>query len=105
VFGKRKKIPLDVGRSPEAARYLATEIERLMALPLSTKAEVDHWYSECGKVQRVLIKQFPEFEFYHEVWHFFADADIRARDDSYRDRQHGLMSDYITRLRNEPSKA
>lgn len=105
MFGKRKQIPLDVGRSPEAAKYLATEIERLMALPLSCKADVDHWYSECGKAQRVLIKKFPEFEFYHEVWHFFADADIRARDDSYCDRQHGLMSDYITRLRNEPSNA
>jgi len=102
MFGKRKENPVDVGRSPEAARYLATEIERLMGLPLSDKADLDHWYSECGKVQRVLIKQYPEFEFYPEVWHFFADADIRARDDKYRDRQHGLMSDYITLLRSEP---
>jgi hypothetical protein len=104
VFGRRKQIPVDAGRSPEAAGYLATEIERLIALPLASQVDTEHWYSECGKVQRVLITRFPEFEFYHEVWHFFADADTRARDERYRDRQHSLMFDYIALLRDDASK-
>jgi hypothetical protein len=106
MFGKRKKSPFhDIGRTREAADYIAAELERLMALPLSTKSDVEQWYSERDKTQQALKERFPRFEFWHEVWHFFADADIRARDTGYRDRQHRRMSDYVTFLRREPPNA
>jgi hypothetical protein len=102
MFGKSNKSPFyDIGRSPEAADYLASQLERLMALPLTSPAEVERWYGECGAVQKSLEQQYPQFEPFHEVWHFFADADIRSRDRGYLDRQHRLMSDYVQNLRNE----
>jgi hypothetical protein len=69
----------DIGRSPEAANFLASQLERLMALPLTTPAEVEIWYKECAVVQRALDERFPNFEPFHEVWHFsmmptFADV-------------------------------
>ena len=102
MFEKSNKSPFhDTGRSPEAADYLASQLERLMALPLTTPAEVEIWYAECDAVQKALQKQFPHFEPFHEVWHYFADADIRGRDAGYRDRQQRLMSDYVQHLRLE----
>lgn len=88
----------DTGVTPKAAEYLAASLVRLMELPLGDEAEVKNWYAECGKVQRTLIEDFPKFEFDHEVWHFFADADIRARDEKYRAQQHQLMSEYVNHL-------
>jgi len=106
MFGKRKKKPFrDAGRSPEAADYLATELERLMALPLSTPAEVDRWYQESGMVEQTLEQRFPGFEPEHEVSHFFTDADIRSRDSGYRDRQHRIMSEYVQFLRTDTNAA
>ncbi len=87
--------------SPEAADYLSSQLERLMALPLTTSEEIKSWYSECDAVEKTLVEQFPHLELFHEVWHFFADAEIRSRDDGYRDYQHRLMSDYVRHLRNE----
>lgn len=86
--------------SSAPGEYLASELERLMALPLTTPAEIAHWDGECATVQRTLEQRFPQFEFEHEVWHFFTDSDIRARDTGYRERQHRLMSEYVHRLRN-----
>ena len=104
MFRKRNKQPFyDAGRSPEAADYLATQLERLMALPLTTPADVERWYEESGIVEKTLEQRFPHFEPEHEVSHFFSDADIRSRESGYRDRQHRIMSEYVQFLRNEPN--
>ena len=84
-----------------AAEYLASQLERLMALPLTTPADVELWYEESSSVERTLEQRFPQFEPEHEVWHFFSDADIRSRESGYRDRQHRLMSEYVQRLRHD----
>jgi len=102
MFGKRNEKPFrDAGRSPEAANYLAAQLERLMALSLTTPVDAERWYQERDSVQQILEEQFPRFEPFHEVWHFFADADIRRRNSGYRDHQHRLMSEYVNHLRHE----
>ena len=68
----------DIGRSREAADFFANELERLMALPLSTKSDVEQWYAERDKTEKVLKERFSNFEFWHEVWHFLLDPDVRA---------------------------
>ncbi len=106
MFGRQQKKPFhDIGRTREAADFFAGELERLMALPLTTKSDVDHWYAERDKTEKILKERFPKFEFWREVWHFFLDPDIRARDAGYRDHQHGLMRDYVAFLRNEQPNA
>ena len=75
-----------------------------MLLPLDTKDDLARWYSECEVVEKSLETKYPDYEFEHEAWHFFNDADIRFRDMGYRDYQHRLMSDYVARLRNEIKK-
>jgi hypothetical protein len=100
-----KKAFRDIGRSREAADFFADELERLMALPLSTKSDVEQWYSERDKTEKILKERLPNFEFWHEVWHFLLDPDVRARDVGYLDYQHGLMRDYVAFLRNEPPNA
>ena len=70
-----------------------------MALPLITPADVEQWYAESTAVQHALEHHFTTFPAAHEVWHFFSDADIRAREVGYRERQHRIMSEYVQRLR------
>ncbi|MFA6562259.1 MAG: hypothetical protein WCV00_10170 [Verrucomicrobiia bacterium] len=83
----------------EGSQFLAVELDRLMKVPLGNKSDVAAWYQDAGRVQRSLVERFPTLEFPHEVWHFFADADIRARDAEYRLRQEQVIADYIKKVR------
>jgi hypothetical protein len=79
--------------------YLAGALERLMALPLDTPAHLVKWDAECFEVEATMNQAFAGFPIWHEAEHYFDDADIRVRDLGYRERQHGLMRDYVSRLR------
>ncbi|HTH50105.1 MAG TPA: hypothetical protein VMB21_21510 [Candidatus Limnocylindria bacterium] len=81
-----------------AKAFFAAELQRLMALPLTSEAELTAWYEASAKLETVMEQKFPELEFPHEIWHFLSDADIRAKDASYRDRQHRLIAGYIADL-------
>jgi hypothetical protein len=83
-----------------AADFVATELERLMSLPLDTAEDAKRWDVACGDFQTALETRFPSFKVEHHVWHFFVDSDIRQEDSGYRQRQHQAISDYVTRLRN-----
>jgi hypothetical protein len=39
----------------------------------------------------------------HEIWHFLADADIRAKpnEEKYRQMQEGVVRNYIASLRKQ----
>ena len=82
----------------EAEAFFASELQRLIALPLTNDAELAAWYEESAKLETVMEQKFPELEFPHEVRHFIIDADIRAKDAGYRDRQHRMIAGYIADL-------
>jgi hypothetical protein len=82
-------------------QFLVTELEHLMALPLTSKAERDAWYVESKRVQKTLRERFPDLDYPHDIWHFLADADIRARDDGYRKYQEQIVTDYLKKARGE----
>jgi hypothetical protein len=83
-----------------AADFVATELARLMSLPLDTPEAVERWDSASADFQTALETRFPSFEIEHHVWHFLTDSDIRQKDADYRQRQHQAISDYVTRLRH-----
>lgn len=89
----------------EGTQFLVTELERLLSLPLDSKSQIEAWYAESERVQRELPERYPDLEYPHEVWHFLADADIRARDAGYRQYQEKIMADYIRRARDESGVA
>lgn len=83
----------------DAARtFLTAELQRLMTLPLTNKAELEAWYRESAKLETAMEQKFPELELPHEVRHFIIDADIRLSDAGYRDRQHRMIAGYIAEL-------
>jgi hypothetical protein len=83
-----------------AAQYLGDQLERLMALPLTSAEDVERWDKECANVQATLEEKFPGFDPEHFVWHFFTDSDIRRKDQGYLERQHRAVSEYVIRLRH-----
>ena len=84
-----------------ATLYLADELERLISLPLDSEEDLERWYIERYAVEETLTRNFPGFGYWHEVDHFFDDADIRLRDLGYREAQNRKVSRYIAHLRNE----
>ena len=82
-----------------AAQYLADQLERLKALPLASKEDVERWDKEAAEVQTTLEKEFPGFGLEHFLHHFFTDSDIRCKDEGYRERQHRAVSKYVAGLR------
>lgn len=86
---------------PPAAFYLIPQLERLMALPLATQADLNQWNAEADKVEKTLRDGFSDFEPPDIFRHFLADPDIRIRDKGYLEFQHQLISQYITRLRDQ----
>ena len=82
----------------EAEAFFASELQRLIALPLTNDAELETWYDESAKLETVMEQRFSEVEFPHEVRHFIIDGDIRAKDAGYRDRQHRIIAGYIADL-------
>lgn len=88
-----------------AAQFLADELERLISLPLNTKEDLEHWYSARYALELSLSNKYPNFQYWHEVDHFFDDPDIRLKDSGYRECQHQKMLKYVACLRNEtPTK-
>jgi hypothetical protein len=83
-----------------AADFVATELERLMSLPLDTPEDAKRWDCACANFQTALETRFPRFSIEHHVEHFFTDSDIRHKDAGYRQKQHQAISDYVTRLRH-----
>lgn len=78
-----------------AAGFVATQLEKLLALPLITDEDEQRWGDECAGFETDLESRFPAFELEHNVHHFFTDTDIRRKDAGYRDLQHREISDYI----------
>jgi hypothetical protein len=48
-----------------------------------------------------LRQRFPDLKFPDEIWHFLADAEIRAGDAGYRQYQEQIVADYIKKVRGE----
>lgn len=85
------------------AQFLADELERLISLPLNTKEDMERWYAERYALEKVLSSKYPNFQYLHEVDHFFDDADIRREDSDYREWQHRKILNYVSKLRHEIS--
>lgn len=86
--------------SSEGDRFLASELERLRALPLASKADAKVWRAEAAVLEQQLTNRFPDLEFPHEIWHYLSDADVRAREPEYGAVQEQIVADYITSVRD-----
>ena len=62
------------------SQFLVAQLERLLKLPINSKAELAAWNVESKSLQQTLRQRFPDLKFPDEIWHFLADAEIRAHD-------------------------
>ncbi len=92
-------MPKDNEATSPAVYYLIDQLEKLVALPLTTDSELDRWNAEADKVEKALRDVFPEFELPDVFRHFLADPDIRLRDKEYLEYQNQRITSYIARLR------
>jgi hypothetical protein len=83
----------------DARRFVADELEGLPGLPLATAENVDRWYAEAERLHDALDQQNQSYPVPHELWHYLSDADIRAKEPGYRQRQDSFVTAYIAQLR------
>jgi hypothetical protein len=89
----------------ETKAEFADRLQHLMSLPLESAADVTHWDAQRFLVEESFKDTLPELLVTAEIAHFFDDADIRAKDHSYRDFQHDLIRRRIADLRKVASAA
>ena len=83
----------------DSRNFFADELEKLLAMPLNTKQELDAWYSASKHLQDTIRSQYPEVDYEGETYHFLVDAEIRQRDPGYRKWQEGEVRHYIEKVR------
>jgi hypothetical protein len=83
-----------------ALKFVADELERLLALPLRSKGDLDAWYLQARKLQKAVKEHAVELP--EEVWHFLADADTRSKphEAEYRALQEEMVRKCIEALRS-----
>jgi hypothetical protein len=88
----------------DGQQFFADELERLLTLPLQPKEALQSWYEGARNLQKAM-RQHPEVEIPHEIWHFFSDADIRSRphEVEYRGMQERIVRKLIAQLRGNSS--
>lgn len=74
-------------------------------MPISTKEERDLWYTEAEKLSKRLAEDYRDIYdmLPHEIEHYFADADIRAKDPAYAKYQEEILKDLLTPQNDTPS--
>jgi hypothetical protein len=100
IFSNSVRPPLNI-TNPIFAK-LATELQELDRLPLSTPTEIEAWDAASDVFRKKLYTEYSEAydSLPHEIEHYLTDSDIRARDPDYADYQRGLLSE-ILKHRNE----
>lgn len=78
---------------------LHTLLSELMRKDISTKEGLRDWYVEARRVQDTLTSAGGLGPFVPElIWHYLADADIRAKDSAYREQQDAFVRAFVTLL-------
>jgi len=70
----------------------------LLGLPAQTKSELSAWYDEAHAVQKRIRASKELHGVPHSLWHFFSDADIRAKEPIIRDQQFEQVRSHIAVL-------
>jgi hypothetical protein len=83
----------------DSRNFFADGLEKLLAMPIDTKQELDAWYAASKRLRDTICSQHPEVEYEGEIYHFLVDAEIRQRDAGYRKWQEGEVRHYIEAVR------
>jgi hypothetical protein len=75
-------------------------LERLLATPLPSQAEVEGWYArQTPFLDR--LDDVPDLDpdFFHFVHHYLSDVDVRCGDRDYRNEQDAALRRYLAAYR------
>jgi hypothetical protein len=83
----------------DSPKFFTDELEKLLAMPLNTKEDLDAWDAASQRLRDTIRSQHREVEYESETYHFLVDAEIRQRDAGYRKWQEGEVRHYIEKVR------
>lgn len=82
----------------------ADRLEHLLQLPLDCSEHVESWNLACSGLRNWIDAHFTDLPLGvpHHLYHYFSDADIRAKEPGYRTNQENDVRLFIRHLRGEP---
>jgi hypothetical protein len=83
----------------DSRTFFADELEKLLAMPLGTKQDLEAWCRASTELRDRLRIDHPDLDYEGETYHFLVDAEIRQHDAGYRRWQEGEIRSYIRRVR------
>ena len=98
---------MDTGQYPpspcDCHQELAGLLDHLLGLPLGSQDEVNAWYAKATSAEEFLDTHWPDLKvpIPHDLYHFFSDADIRAKEPGYRASQEDDVRSFIALLRSK----
>jgi hypothetical protein len=87
--------------SPADREFIASQLEPITRLPVSTAAEEDAWYVATRATMERLETRFPDVASVvpHQLYHYFDDANIYREEPSFRATWERYVLDFIRELR------
>lgn len=87
----------------ECHHELADLLDHLLNLPLGSQDEVEEWYETASSAEEFLETHWSDLTvpIPHDIYHFFSDADIRAKESGYRVSQEDEVRRLIALLRSK----
>ena len=85
----------------QGEKFFADELEKLLAMPLETKQDLQAWQSASKQLRDRIRSDYPDIGYEGDTYHFLVDAEIRQRDAGYRRWQEEQVRGYIRQVRSQ----
>lgn len=99
-FRRTKEFPIrQLDRANPLVQQFIAELRALDSLSIESKQDRKHWYAVAVALQQKLRHEYSEFyeSLPPELDHYFSDADIRAEEPEYAERQKASLAPLLER--------
>jgi|APLak6261664116_1056043.scaffolds.fasta_scaffold80877_1 hypothetical protein len=84
--------------NPQILLEISKELRRLVEASPHSEIEMEAWNEAARQTYQKLQSKFSEVTLPHQVVHYLHDADIRVKDEEYRENQNQFMLELIRQL-------
>jgi hypothetical protein len=90
-------------RCKEGRQFLADELEKLLAMPVTTEADMTAWVTAGKQLRQTLRVRYPDVQVEGQIYNFLGRVGVetRRRDLGFRRWQENIVRTYITEVRAE----
>ncbi len=87
-------------RCKEGRQFLADELEKLLAIPVTTEADMIAWVTAGKQLRQTLRVRYPDVQVEGHIYNFLSRVGVetRRRDPGFRRQQENIVRTYIAEV-------